>query len=979
MGSAASTVATPAVIDAIVQPSEQNAVPEIAVFDVDAGMARQISLSSADSYDDVPSICSGSFLAATGALQDPSTSFSISPMPSASPRSYPSNLGCVDEQGPEVTLSQSGRKDLMPPYLNPTYEAESLGARQSSVGTLTTSDKGKRRSWIWTPDSLQRVCWDCVAFFCLLVELWVTSFELVFLAGGGEKLPDGLWIATRVVTVFFALDIVFNFCTGYVHNSVVIKHPRLISWNYLRCWFWIDLLATFPFDLVFSSVPWKGVKFVRAIRLLSFSQRAMHVERHFRFMSQAVRQAIPLIQAFWSLVLLAHIHACLWALLRYPATLGESPVRAWLALDRYCSCLSWAYQELTFGVNHAENLSYQDSVASHSDPTESPVSRVQLFTLLVASERLALLLAFCLRVVFWALVACEEDARLIALEREALAYLRRHQVSFQTQLQVLHSFREVGATRIARRNFNAFLAELPDEEELHRYIAKEIWGSRLVTLDLLKQARRWHRDFLQEASAIVQEEIFASNVLLFNEGDTALAAYFIISGQLAVVSSLTRIAIPNFTPGQWIGEKALINPSLLRSATVTSRGLTTLMVVPAGGFQDVLARLGLQERFSDFCESQLWRGLCGRCGALGKHFTHECPTMSGKAATLKSMLRSSKALPVVRQRRSSTSSTASTDSSSFSPGDFRGDAVGDLYDFLRTHDLARLEDTLRCMGVLCVDDLEQLQFEVLREKLAGDGKQPLTEDEEAALSPAGMKAFRDQLNVEVKILCRPKFARDCQHHCFLSHYKLEAGTEAALMRSELEALILDADQDVDCEVPVFLDSEDLKNLSEIQERVRRSQNVVLLLTSGVLTRPWVMVELVTAKVAGVPIVPVEVSKKGCEFEPPDEVFYESLKNGSMLDNKALKVLSDLGIEIHEIEEVIRTTFKRIAVPFSPHRSGCIRRAELVELMKQCDLRTREDVPSVTRSYSATGTTELVGGTTSFRRLATRGLASDSLR
>merc|ERR1719157_311183 len=86
------------------------------------------------------------------------------------------------------------------------------------------------------------------------------------------------------------------------------------------------------------------------------------------------------------------------------------------------------------------------------------------------------------------------------------------------------------------------------------------------------------------------------------------------------------------------------------------------------------------------------------------------------------------------------------------------------------------------------------------------------------------------------------------HFAFLSHYKVEAGTEAALMRSELEQIINDTEghpaQNLD--VPIFLDSEDLTDLVLLMEAVQKSHNLVLILTKGVLTRPWCLVEIVVA-------------------------------------------------------------------------------------------------------------------------------------
>merc|ERR1712154_593377 len=75
-------------------------------------------------------------------------------------------------------------------------------------------------------------------------------------------------------------------------------------------------------------------------------------------------------------------------------------------------------------------------------------------------------------------------------------------------------------------------------------------------------------------------------------------------------------------------------------------------------------------------------------------------------------------------------------------------------------------------------------------------------------------------------------------------------------------------------VPVFLDSEDLYDLDDLQSRVRKSHNLVLLLTKDVLLRPWVLVEIVTAVEAKVRVLLVEVNKRTAErFGFPDDSFY----------------------------------------------------------------------------------------------------------
>merc|ERR1719419_1805282 len=85
--------------------------------------------------------------------------------------------------------------------------------------------------------------------------------------------------------------------------------------------------------------------------------------------------------------------------------------------------------------------------------------------------------------------------------------------------------------------------------------------------------------------------------------------------------------VPNFRAGMWVGEKAFVNPGLRRSATVLAVTITNLMLVPAEDFHELLSHFGLRDKFEALCEQHLWKGLCGRCGSFGDHFSDSCPYM----------------------------------------------------------------------------------------------------------------------------------------------------------------------------------------------------------------------------------------------------------------------------------------------------------------------------------------------------------------
>jgi len=51
---------------------------------------------------------------------------------------------------------------------------------------------------------------------------------------------------------FFILDVFLSFNTGIFENGTLIMLRAPITISYIKLWFWIDLIASFPYSLVLS-------------------------------------------------------------------------------------------------------------------------------------------------------------------------------------------------------------------------------------------------------------------------------------------------------------------------------------------------------------------------------------------------------------------------------------------------------------------------------------------------------------------------------------------------------------------------------------------------------------------------------------------------------------------------------------------------------------------------------------------------------
>jgi hypothetical protein len=196
----------------------------------------------------------------------------------------------------------------------------------------------------------------------------------------------------------------------------------------------------------------------------------------------------------------------------------------------------------------------------------------------------------------------------------------------------------------------------------------------------------------------------------------------------------------------------------------------------------------------------------------------------------------------------------------------------------------------------------------------------------------------DKLDLTEGDLDEVHIGEESEHWIFLSHYKIEAGTEATLMHQGLTSLIRrDTKHPAhSMPAPVFIDSEDLDDLTTLENHVVHCNSLVALLTPGYLARPWCLFEIVKAVREGVHLIPVEVQRPGLRFVYPSEEFYQQLLNGQILSVEDTQLLQEQGVELPELERCIRSIFMKIALPFSPHKSTEVRDAELSKIVRACE-------------------------------------------
>ena len=162
-----------------------------------------------------------------------------------------------------------------------------------------------------------------------------------------------------------------------------------------------------------------------------------------------------------------------------------------------------------------------------------------------------------------------------------------------------------------------------------------------------------------------------------------------------------------------------------------------------------------------------------------------------------------------------------------------------------------------------------------------------------------------------------------QFYAFLSHYKMEAATEARWLQEQLEEAFGGR---------VFLDSDDLHDLSRLQDHVRESRVLLLLQTKSVLTRPWCVLELLTALENNIPIVGVSITSGAAAYNFAEA--HELMTHlDTLLEPDKREAIEALGVDLADAAWRLSSSLpKIISVPLNMCESRSVLSARVSDIL-----------------------------------------------
>ena len=405
------------------------------------------------------------------------------------------------------------------------------------------------------PSGIRKVTWDAISGLAILYSVVEVPFLIAFL---GSNVSTGLTALDLFVTAIFAIDIVISFNLTYndpISNKLVTDRVKIAT-GYMKMWFWIDCLATIPFDSIASSLPQSGgtqhisgVRLVRILRLfrlakvMKFSKKTQakvkDLMEKWNIDPSLITGTSLLLQIFFA----AHLIGCFWFFIGTRSTAESAsnkgddyvawgPIRTWSTeFGTEVNGVQTSYANTDLSTQYIAALywtAYTIFTVGYGDihPTNTGERFYALLTMLVGSLLFGAIIAKVREVIESRNLIIKETAR----KEEALkGFLEDKSISKMLKSEAKDAYTYYMKLRPNLAE-NGLYNELPPNLSIR--LVEHAYQREISQIDLF-------RDFFDRAfiaNIMVHSRPFMTQVgqVIYEEGDVAECMCFILRGSVRI-------------------------------------------------------------------------------------------------------------------------------------------------------------------------------------------------------------------------------------------------------------------------------------------------------------------------------------------------------------------------------------------------------------------------------------------------------------
>lgn len=399
----------------------------------------------------------------------------------------------------------------------------------------------RKHMLIWPMSRFARV-WDVIYMLALL---WITG-RVPYLVSFNPVTSGVFNVMDNTAEVCFYTDICLTFLMVYAEDGDDITAPGQIAKHYLKGWFFFDLVAAFPYQLVSTAPALAAAKVVRLVRIGKTEALEERLVAHLD-LTEKSRHSLRLFKLGFYTIAVAHVAACIWYYIAKTEDVDESwtnqeslgidPMGDNQQLDRYIAAVYWAAATLT-------TVGYGD-VSAHT-----------------SAERLFSLLMIMIGALVFGLIVGKMSALASAMNEHVYVVKKKH-----AQVDQFLKFRKLPKhIRVRTREYYEYLAkhnsflnekELLDDMSppLRRVILRTMNSDVIAAVPML---RFLSVGFQNEMVGKLRPTLVMPGEYVVAAGDVVSELYFIKAGRVLVLD-IKGQALRELEGGSVFGEREILD------------------------------------------------------------------------------------------------------------------------------------------------------------------------------------------------------------------------------------------------------------------------------------------------------------------------------------------------------------------------------------------------------------------------------------
>ncbi|KAM9267200.1 voltage-gated delayed rectifier potassium channel KCNH4 [Morus bassanus] len=450
-----------------------------------------------------------------------------------------SHLRAAQRQGRTVLhrlRSQFARRDRSEMKIN-----RNVFENKPSIPEYKVASVQKSR-FILLHYSVFKALWDWLILLATFYVAITVPYNVCF-TGTEDSLSAArsTIVSDIAVEMLFILDIILNFRTTYVSQSgQVVYDSRSICIHYVATWFFVDLIAALPFDLlyVFNVTVTSLVHLLKTVRLLRLLRLLQKLDRY----SQYSAMVLTLLMSMFAL--LAHWMACIWYVIGRKEMESNDP-QTW--------DIGWLHElgkrlEAPYINNSVGGPSIRSAYIASLYFTLSSLTSVGFGNVCANTdaEKIFSICTMLIGALMHAVVFGNVTAIIQRMYSRRSLYhtrmkdlkdfIRVHRLPQQLKQRLLEYFQTTWSVNNGI-DANELLHDFPDE--LRADVAMHL-NKDILQLSVFETASR---GCLRSLSLHIKTSFCAPGEYLLRQGDALQANYFVCSGSLEVLKDNVVLAI----------------------------------------------------------------------------------------------------------------------------------------------------------------------------------------------------------------------------------------------------------------------------------------------------------------------------------------------------------------------------------------------------------------------------------------------------